>query len=62
MHIMKNVCHFLLFHLQGAKDTNFGRDDLEVSNTKHMLWQSTKHKIAPYVMLKVDYNVFFHTI
>jgi hypothetical protein len=24
MHIMKNVCYFLLLHLQGAKDTYFG--------------------------------------
>jgi hypothetical protein len=62
MHIMKNVCHFLLLHLQGAKDTDSERDDLEVSNTKHMLWQSTEHGVAPYVMLKVDQNVFFHTM
>jgi hypothetical protein len=48
--------------VQGAKDTNSRRDDLEVSNTKHMLWQSTKHGATPYVMLKVDQNVFFHTM
>ncbi len=54
MHIMKNVCHSLLIHLQGAKDTYSERDDLEVSNTKHMLWQSTKHGVAPYVMPEVD--------
>jgi hypothetical protein len=59
---MKNVCHSLLLHLQRAKDTNFGRDDLEVSNTKHMLWQSIEHGVAPYVMPKVDHNVFFHTM
>jgi hypothetical protein len=53
-HIMKNVCHSLLLHLQGAKDTNSGRDDLEVSNTMHMLWRSTEHGVAPYVMPKVD--------
>jgi hypothetical protein len=51
MHIMKNVCHSLLLHLQGAKDTNSRKDELEVSNTKHMLWQSTKYGVAPYVML-----------
>jgi len=62
MHIMKNVCHSLFFHLQGAKDTYFGRDDLEVSNTKHMLWQSTEHGVASYVMCKIDQNVFFHTM
>jgi hypothetical protein len=38
MHSMKNVCHFLILHLQGVKDTNFEKDDLEESNTKHMLW------------------------
>jgi hypothetical protein len=59
---MKNVCHSLLLHLQGAKDTDSGRDDLEVSNAKHMLWQSTKHGVVPYVMPKVDQNVFFHTM
>jgi hypothetical protein len=62
MHIMKNVCHFLFFHLQGAKDIDSERDDLEVSNTKHMLWQATEHGVSPYVMPKVDQNVFFHTI
>jgi hypothetical protein len=62
MHIMKNVCHSLLLHLQGAKVTYFGRDDLEVSNTKHMLWQSIEHGVTPYVMPKVDENVFFHTM
>jgi hypothetical protein len=59
---MKNVCHSLLFHLQAAKDINFGRDDLEVSNTKHMLWKSTERGVTPYVMPKVDQNVFFHTM
>jgi hypothetical protein len=62
MHIMKNLCHFLFLHLKGAKDIDSRRDDLEVSNTKHMLWQSTEHGIAPYVMPKVDQNVFFHTM
>jgi len=27
-----------------------------------MLWQSTKHGVVPYVMPKVDQNVFFHTM
>jgi hypothetical protein len=27
-----------------------------------MLWQSTKHGVAPYVMSRVDQNVFFHTM
>jgi hypothetical protein len=27
-----------------------------------MLWQSTEHGVAPYVMPKVDKNVFFHTM
>jgi hypothetical protein len=27
-----------------------------------MLWQSIEHGIAPYVMPKVDQNVFFHTM
>jgi hypothetical protein len=62
MHIMNNVCHSLLLHLQGAKYIDSRRDDLEVSNTKHMLWQSTEHGVAPYVMFKVDQNVFFHTM
>jgi hypothetical protein len=51
---MKNVCHFFLFHLQEAKDIDSGKDDLEVSNTKHMLCQSTKQGVAPFVMPKVD--------
>jgi len=59
---MKNVCQSLFIHLQGAKDTYSKKDDLEVSNTKHMLWQSTKHGVAPYVMPEVDQNVFFHTM
>jgi hypothetical protein len=62
MHIMKNVCHSLFLHLQGTKDTDSRRDDLEVSNTKDMLWQSIEHGVAPYVMPKVDKNVFFHTM
>jgi len=62
MHIMKNVCHSFLLHLQGAKDTDSRKDDLEVSNTKHMLWQSIEHEVAPYVMPKVDQDVFFHTM
>jgi hypothetical protein len=27
-----------------------------------MLWQSREHGVAPYVMPKVDHNVFFHTM
>jgi hypothetical protein len=54
--------HSLLLHLQGAKNIDSKRDDLEVSNTNHMLWQSTKHGVVPYVMPKVDQNVFFHTM
>jgi len=38
MNIMKNVCHFLILHLQGVKDIDYRKDDLEESNTKHMLW------------------------
>ncbi len=62
MHIMKNVCHSLLLHLQGAKNTNSRKDDLEVSNTKHMLWRSIEHGVAPYVMPKIDQIVFFHSM
>jgi hypothetical protein len=62
MHIMKKMCDYLILHLQGAKDIDFRRDDLEVSNTEHMLWQSTEHGVAPYVIYKVDQNVFFYTM
>jgi len=62
MHIMKNVCHYLFLHLQGAKNTDSGGDNLEVSNTKHMLWRSIEHGVAPYVMPKIDQIVFFHSM
>jgi hypothetical protein len=48
--------------MQGTKDTDSRRDDLVVSNTKHMLWLSIEHGVALYVMPKVDQNVFFHTM
>ncbi len=51
------MCVF--FHLQGTKDTNFGRDDLELSNTKHMLLRSIEHGVAPYVMPRVYFKCIF---
>ncbi len=38
MHIMKNVCHFFILHLQRVKDTDSVKDDLEESNIEHILW------------------------
>lgn len=70
MHIFKNVCKSLLTHLSGDLDTMSSRQDLELSNTKEILWRPTVilengkmvYQTTPYVLTRAEQKDFFSYI
>jgi len=61
MHIMKNLCHSLISHLLGEKESAKAWTDLEACNLKKEFWkhEDGSYKVGSWVLSKSEWKTFF---